>query len=182
MYLKDLLIIEMTIGRKSVSITKDWNTPIEYINKIKKFFGQICLDPCSNEFSIVNAKTEYRLPNHNGLEESWNYETIYCNPPYGRNGKTSIKNWLEKCSDSYSKYNNQIIALIPVATNTKHWQQNIFKNANSICFLKVPRLKFYLNGKENKKGSPMACCLVYWGDQKEKFEAEFSDLGKVVQV
>lgn len=51
---------------------------------MKDFYGgSINLDPCSNEYSVVNAETEYRLPEHDGLKESWNYPNIFVNPPYG---------------------------------------------------------------------------------------------------
>lgn len=155
----------MTIGRKNISLVKNWNTPKEFIDVISKFLGEIHLDPCSNEYSIVNAKVEYKLPLQDGLKESWNFPTIYVNPPYGRDkiSKTSIKNWLAKCTDANKNYGSEIVALIPVATNTKHWQENIFLFAKCICFLKVSRLKFDLEGQPVEKGSPMACCLVYWG-------------------
>jgi hypothetical protein len=84
----------MSAGRKNTSEKKNWNTPPKYISVIKKFFdGVPQLDPCSNESSMVGAKTEYILP-INGLNESWNYDTIFVNPPYGRNAetKTTIKN------------------------------------------------------------------------------------------
>lgn len=175
----------MTAGRNSISNVKNWNTPPEYVEIIKSFFGgQIELDPCSNETSLVNAKIEYILPKGDGLLDSWDYRSIYVNPPYGRNkeGKTSIKNWLQRCADAHRLYNSEIIALVPVATNTKHWQNNIFLTATSICFLRVPRLKFWLNGVPEDKGSPMSCCLVYWGSEIDKFKTTFSALGKVILI
>lgn len=170
----------MTAGRQVISTVKNWNTPIEYVVAIKEFFGgTISLDPCSNEYSVVNAEVSYSLP-VDGLVESWDYKFIYVNPPYGRNGKTSIRDWLLKCADAGK--NSEVIALIPVATNTRHWQNNIFLTASSICFLKVARLKFWLEGKPVDKGSPMSCCLVYWGKDKQKFETMFSSFGKVIHI
>lgn len=49
----------MSLNRKPISDNKNWNTPIEYIDLIKKFWGEIELDPCSNKNSLVRAKTEY---------------------------------------------------------------------------------------------------------------------------
>jgi hypothetical protein len=78
----------MSAGRKHISDKKDWNTPPKYIKLIKEMFGDVDLDPCSNESSMVDAKTKYILP-INGLTESWDYKRIFVNPPYGRNVENS---------------------------------------------------------------------------------------------
>jgi hypothetical protein len=174
----------MISGRNAISTEKSWNTPLEYVEKVKIFFGgEIDLDPCTNEHSFVSAKTEYILPK-DGLVESWDFKRIYINPPYGidKERKTSIKDWLLRCSQANEDHGSEVVALIPVAPNTKHWQNNIFMFASSICFLKVPRLKFCMLGDGNSKGAPMACCLVYWGERKERFSEVFSGFGKVVNL
>jgi hypothetical protein len=175
----------MTAGRNIKSLSSDWGTPLEYINIVKNIFnGKIFLDPCSNKYSIVNAKVSYSLPLNDGLKENWNYPTIYVNPPYGRDyeRKTTIKDWLNKCTKTHLEYKSEIIALIPVATNTKHWQNNIFLFAISICFLKVSRLKFLQNGNPNNQGAPMSCALIYWGTSPEKFEENTKNVGKVFHI
>ena len=161
----------MTAGRKINSQSQEWGTPPKYVNAIKEFFGgEIALDPCSNNYSIVNAKVEYKLP-QDGLTEKWNYKNVYVNPPYGRNknNKTTIKDWIRKCLETHEQYSSEIIALIPVATNTRHWKQYIFDKADCICFLYDTRLKFLIDGKDEGKGAPMACALVYWGKNRYKF-------------
>jgi len=174
----------MSAGRKIRSKSTDWCTPKKYVDAITDFFGgEICLDPCSNEFSIVNATNEYRLPENDGLKLDWNYKTIFVNPPYGRNFEngTSIKDWLKKCCDTYQMSNDcEIVALVPVATNTSHWKNYVFGKAASICFLYDTRLKFLENGKESGKGAPMACCLIYYGKRKNAFEKHFSKYGAIV--
>ena len=174
----------MTAGRHVTSLTKDWNTPAEYVLVVREFFGGwIALDPCSNDYALVGAKVEYKLPKHDGLRETWDFPTIYVNPPYGRNANgTSIKDWLLRCSNAYEQHESEIIALIPVATNTRHWQDNVFLRARSICFLRVPRLKFLLAGKVVEKGAPMSCCFVYWGRRAPSFRASFTRFGKVLDV
>lgn len=175
----------MTAGRKSISDNKNWCTPIEYINAVRLVFdGTIELDPCSNEYSLVNALVEYKLPKKDGLIDVWSYKTIYVNPPYGRDPirKTSIRDWLQRCTNAWKSYQSEVISLVPVATNTKHWQQNIFVNATSICFLKVPRLKFLQDGKVVDKGAPMSCAMVYWGNHKDRFKSVFTSFGKVMEI
>lgn len=173
----------MSAGRKSHSDKKDWNTPPKYIIPIKEFFGgNIELDPCSNEYSRVNAETEFVYPDKDGLVEDWNYSTIFVNPPYGRNNGTSIKDWLIKGMTTNSSYDSELIYLIPVATNTAHFKDIVFQCFTDICFLNDTRLRFYDKGEENKKGAPMACCLVYMGNRREEFFNKFSKYGKVMQL
>ena len=175
----------MSAGRTINSQSQSWGTPHKYVSAIKKFFdGVISLDPCSNEHSIVNAQTKFILPNHDGLHEDWNYPTIYVNPPYGadRLRGTTIKNWLDKCALSHKKYEAQILALVPVATNTNHWKQSVFGKAIAICFLYDTRLKFLENGTDGSKGAPMACAMIYWGNDYEKFYRIFIKYGAVVDI
>jgi hypothetical protein len=69
-----------------------------------------------------------------------------------------------------------------VATNTSHWKEYIFGKAVAICFLADTRLKFRINGSEDNKGCPVACCMVYWGNDYERFKDIFSKYGYVVKV
>ena len=175
----------MTAGRNTVSKKKDWCTPPKYVDAVKSVFnGNISLDPCSNKHSFVNAETEYMLPDNDGLKESWNFPTIYINPPYGRfKGRTSsIYDWLKRCYEANKEYNSEVIALIPVATNTSHWKKFVFSKATAICFLYDTRLKFYEDGKEIKKGAPMACAMIYWGNNYENYYNVFIKHGAVVNI
>lgn len=175
----------MSAGRTVNSKSQSWGTPQKYIKSIKRFFGgSIALDPCSNEHSIVNAETEYMLPKHDGLREDWNFPTIYMNPPYGadREKGTTIKNWLGKCSSTHQKYSSEILALVPVATNTAHWKNSVFGQAKAVCFLYDTRLKFLENGSGAGKGAPMACAMIYWGCNYDKFYDVFIEHGAVVNL
>ena len=175
----------MSAGRNINTLSQSWGTPLKYIKAVKKVFGgQIDLDPCSNGYSIVYAKTEYKLPKQDGLHESWNYPTIYVNPPYGidKERGTSIKDWLAKCVYAYETYGSEVLALVPVAANTGHWKKFVFTKAKSICFLYDTRLRFLENGLDKGKGAPMACAMIYWGNNTHKFYDVFIDYGAVVDI
>jgi len=175
----------MTAGRRVNTLSQSWCTPPKYVNAIKRFWnGEIDLDPCSNEFSIVHAKTEYTLPDNDGLKQDWNFKRIYVNPPYGadRNRGTTIKDWLAKCAKANAEYDSEIIALIPVAPNTLHWKKCIFGRASAICFLYDTRLHFLVDGSDVGKGAPMACCLVYWGNDFQHFYDVFIEFGAVIDI
>ena len=108
----------MSAGRKNVTENKDWGTPANYVEAVREFFGDgIDLDPCSNQWSIVGARVEYRLPRNNGLRDSWNFKRIYVNPPYGldRRSGTGIKSWLYRCAYAHKAFGSEVLALVPVA-------------------------------------------------------------------
>src|ERR1700683_4210330 len=135
----------MTAGRTVSSQSQNWCTPPKYIAAGQVFFaGQVDLDPCSNEHSIVKARVEYILPEHNGLRESWAFPTIYVNPPYGadRERGTTIKHWLRRCAEANKKHGSEVLALVPVATNTAHWKLFVWSAATGVAFLYDTRLKF----------------------------------------
>lgn len=176
----------MTAGRNNAgSLSQNWCTPPKYVDAIRRFFGgSIALDPCSNRHSIVKARVEYCLPKTNGLVASWNYPTIYVNPPYGsdRERGTTIRDWLCKCDEAHAKHGAEVLALVPVATNTRHWKQYVFGAATAVAFLYDTRLRFLVEGKDGGKGAPMSCAMIYWGPQYERFEKTFIRFGAVVDV
>lgn len=173
----------MTAGRTINSSSQEWGTPEKYVKAIRLFFnGEIDLDPCSNQFSIVKAKTEFRLPQKDGLYERWDYQKIYVNPPYGidKIRRTSIKKWLCKCTEANHRFGSEVLALVPVATNTGHWKKFVFGEATAVCFLYDTRLKFLVNGRDGGKGAPMSCAMIYWGKRYETFFSTFQPFGAVV--
>ena len=168
-----------------MSLSNHWGTPPKYIDAIRSFFqGTIALDPCSSEYSIVGATVEFQLPETDGLAVPWNHETIFVNPPYGadRERGTTIRDWLRKCAESYDDYGSEILALVPVATNTRHWKSYVWGTATSVAFLYDTRLKFLIDGQERLKGAPMSCAMVYWGARYERFYEVFVKFGAVVDV
>ncbi|MFN0067167.1 MAG: DNA N-6-adenine-methyltransferase, partial [Limisphaerales bacterium] len=144
----------------------------------------IDLDPCSNENSIVSADTEYQLPEHDGLRESWDFPKIYVNPPYGsdRDRGTRIKHWLFRCAEAHKKFGSEVVALVPVATNTGHWKNYVFGRATAIAFLYDTRLRFLVDGKDEGKGAPMSCAMLYWGKKYDRFFEVFIQFGAVIDI
>ena len=174
----------MTAGRTVNSQSVDWCTPKKYVDAVKRVFGgRIALDPCSNEWSIVEAEMEYRLPEHDGLTESWDFPTIYVNPPYGadKERRTTIKHWLYRCAHAHKHYGAEVIALVPVATNTSHWKEYVWGRATAVCFLYDTRLRFLVEGKDEGKGAPI-CAMIYWNKNTDAFLHVFNEFGAVVDL
>ena len=170
----------MTAGRSSVTKNKEWFTPPDFMASVYEVLGEVALDPCAAAGSPVAASTCFRLPETDGLAEEWSYPTIFVNPPYGRDKSrgTSIRDWLQKCSEASCK-GSEVIALVPVAPNTRHWKDSVFPTCSRICFIKTPRFKFIGAGD---KGAPMAVAAVYWGKQEQLFQQAFARWGAVVSV
>jgi hypothetical protein len=176
----------MTAGRNNAaSLSQHWCTPPKYVNAIRKFFGgKIHLDPCTNQWSIVKAEVEFQLPDHDGLRMEWKYPTIFVNPPYGadRTRGTTIRDWLRKCAETHRKYGAEVLGLVPVATNTRHWKLYVWDAATGVAFLYDTRLRFLVEGREGGKGAPMSCAMIYWGPRYKEFEKVFIKFGAVVDV
>lgn len=174
----------MTAGRTVIGNSQDWSTPQKYVSAVRDVLGVIRLDPCSNQWSTVSADVEWRLPETDGLKRPWDFSTIFVNPPYGSDTKrgTKIIDWLQRCSEANEVYGSEVIALVPVAANTRHWKLYVWPTASAVCFLYDTRLRFLENGREDGKGAPMACAAVYWGAGKKRFSEVFSAHGAVVDL
>jgi hypothetical protein len=174
----------MTAGRSNAAPrSRHWCTPAKYVAAIKAVFGgAVDLDPCSNEHALVGARVEYRLPSTDGLAASWDFRRIYVNPPYGadRQRGTRIADWLARCLAAHHQHRSEVLALVPVAVNTRHWKDHVWGQATAVCFLADTRLKFAIDGRDDTKGAPMACSMVYWGRKGRLFERVFSAHGAVV--
>jgi hypothetical protein len=175
----------VTAGRTTKTQSVDWCTPRKYVDAVRKVFrGRIALDPCSNQWSIVEAETEYMLPEHDGLRESWDFPTIYVNPPYGADARrgTTIKHWLRRSAEAHRDHGSEVLALVPVATNTGHWKHYVWGQAAAVCFLYDTRLRFLVRGRDEGKGAPMSCAMVYWNGGVDRFCDIFSEFGAVVDL
>lgn len=64
-------------------------------------------------------------------------ETVFCNPPYGK----EINEWVKKCYEESKKPSTAVIMLIPARTDTKYFHDYIYKKVREIRFVKG-RLKF----------------------------------------
>lgn len=170
----------MTAGRQSVTTDKEWFTPPAFLSSVYEVLGTVDLDPCAGVGSVVRATTSFHLP-QDGLSLSWTpYKTVFCNPPYGRDALrgTTIRDWLQRCHTSALE-GSEVIALVPVAPNTRHWKEYVFPSCSRICFVGTPRFPFIGGGN---KGAPMAVAAVYWGSNDTKFETAFATWGAILRV
>ena len=113
----------------------DWETPAELFRELNERY-HFTLDPCSTH---ENAKCEkHYTVDDDGLAQSWEGETVFCNPPYGR----KIGAWVRKCAEE-SKH-AKVVMLIPARTDTAYFHDYIYNKAR-VTFIRG-RLKFERGG------------------------------------
>ena len=131
------------------SNTDQWATPQCLFDELNKEFN-FTLDPCADEYNHKCSK--YFTKEEDGLSQDWSGETVFCNPPYGREtGK-----WVKKCYEESQKDNTLCVMLIPARTDTR-WFHDYIYNKAEIRFIKG-RLKF---GNSNNSAPFPSMILVF---------------------
>ena len=151
----------------------DWCTPRHIIDLVLKI-GDIGLDPCSNDTSIVPAATHWTAED-DGLASEKNWITAtraggsvcYINPPYGRKANAFI----ERCWEFTYQRDVHAVALLPARTDTLLFHKEIAP-ASAKCFIKG-RLTFI--GAPHP--APFPSMLAYWGKDASKFQRVFRGIG-----
>jgi len=142
------------------SKSDEWETPLEFYNKLNKRF-KFTLDPCATH---ENHKCEkYYTIEDDGLSKSWCDETVFVNPPYG-----DIAKWVKKAYYESTQNGATVVMLIPSRTDTKYWHDYIMSSASAIYFIKG-RLKFKnkviadYTGKTDVSPAPFPSVVVVFG-------------------
>lgn len=110
-----------------------WGTPQSFYRRLDMEFN-FTLDPCADAGNAKCAK--YFTEADDGLAQDWEGETVFMNPPYGRD----IKKWIKKAHEESRKPNTIVVCLIPSRTDTRYWHDHVMR-AKEIRFVKG-RLKF----------------------------------------
>ena len=130
------------------SKTNIWSTPKDFFDKLNDEFN-FTLDPCALP---ENAKCKhFYTPIENGLIQDWSGETVFCNPPYGK----ELYKKKKKCYTESRNRNTTVVMLIPVRTDTKYFHEYIYNKARDIRFIKG-RLKF----GNSKNSAPFPSMVV----------------------
>ncbi len=128
------------------SKTDDWATPQSVFDKLNDEF-HFTLDPCAD---AENAKcTKFFTKEDDGLQQSWHFERVFCNPPYGR----VIGDWVRKMAEGGAR---PCVGLLPARTDTRWFHDYIYGKAK-IRFIRG-RIKF--GGHRNS--APFPSMIVIW--------------------
>lgn len=134
------------------SSTCEWETPQDFFDNLNEEFC-FTLDPCSTHENAKCAK--HYTKEEDGLSKDWTGETVYCNPPYGRD----MPLWIEKCA-RHAAGGGTAVMLLPARTDTRAFHAYIYGKAE-IRFIKG-RLKF--GGSKNSAPFP-SMVVVFRGEK-----------------
>lgn len=136
------------------SNSNEWFTPQDFYDRLNQEFN-FSLDVAATS---DNAKTQrYFTETDDGLAQSWDNETVWCNPPYGR----TLRKWVEKASKAMG---GVVVMLIPARTDTSYFHDYIYKKQNvEIRFIRG-RLKF--GGSKNS--APFPSMVVVFNNRHRK--------------
>lgn len=128
-----------------------WGTPQYLFDELNKEF-EFTLDPCANDNNFKCKK--YYTKEDDGLNKNWIAETVFCNPPYGR----EIKKWVKKCYEESRDSDTTVVMLIPARTDTSYFHEYIYGKAE-IRFIRG-RLKFTDNKGKIRDAAPFPSMIV----------------------
>src|SRR5437867_1223959 len=135
--------------------TCEWSTPQWLFDALDREFG-FALDPCA---TAENAKcSKYFTTADDGLKQSWDYQVVFMNPPYGR----VIGAWMRKAWES-SLRGATVVCLVSARTDTEWWHS--FAMRAEVRLLRG-RLKF----GESKSCAPFPSAIVVF--RPKEFNAE----------
>ena len=140
------------------SKSNEWSTPQNLFDKLNNKY-HFTLDPCS---TVENHKCDkFYTIEDDGLIKDWSNETVFVNPPYGR----ELYKWVKKCYEE-GLNGTKIVLLIPSRTDTKYFHEFLYnKNNVKIEFIKG-RLKF----GDSNNSAPFPSLLAYFNIEEEYFE------------
>ena len=140
-----------------------WATPQDFYDELNKVHN-FTLDPCASDKNHKCKK--YFTEKDDGLAQSWAAESVFMNPPYGRD----IKKWLKKAWQEGQKSGTKVVCLIPARTDTKYWHDYCM-NAAKIHFIKG-RLKF----GDSKNSAPFPSALVIFDSTSNRQSPEVTPM------
>lgn len=130
------------------SASNEWATPQAVFDALNEEF-KFTLDPCATK---ENAKcSNFYTIDNDGLTQDWGGQSVFCNPPYGR----EINKWVKKCYEESKKPNTTVVMLIPARTDTAYFHDYIYHKAKDVRFIRG-RLHF----NDSKNAAPFPSMIV----------------------
>lgn len=144
-----------TMATMFSSATDLWATPQDFFDSLNDEF-HFELDACAVP---ENAKCErYITPDMDGLTQDWDANSIWCNPPYGR----EVGKWVAKAAREAME-GKTVVMLLPARTDTRWFHQYIYHKAE-IRFI-PGRLRF--GGAKNVAPFPSMVVIFRGGKSND---------------
>lgn len=132
-----------------------WETPQYLFDKLNNVYN-FTLDCCAEESTA--KVSNYITKEMDALSLEW-VGVVWCNPPYGREQGKFVKKALAEVENGNAE---SVVILIPSRTDTKIWQDVIFKYASQIIFIRG-RLRF----GDATENAPFPSAIVVFGKRKD---------------
>lgn len=135
------------------SKSSEWETPKSVFDLLNAEF-RFQLDAAASKENSLCVK--FFSQTEDSLKQKWSeFQTIWCNPPYGRMvGKFIIKGW------EASQSGSTVVFFIPARTDTKWWHD--FCSKGEVRFIKG-RLKFGNRTNPDLNPAPFPSAIVIFG-------------------
>lgn len=143
--------MNITFEGNSYTGKNEWLTPPELLKKL----GAFDLDPCAPINRPWDTAKQHYTIEDDGLKQPW-FDRVFCNPPYETH---LIAQFITRCIE-----HKNCIALTFARTETKLFQELIFKQAHSILFIKG-RLSFHHVTGERGGTAGAPSCLISFDEQ-----------------
>ena len=136
----------------------EWETPPELFSALNDEF-HFTVDAASTDENALCEK--HWTKETDGLKQDWSKETVWCNPPYGREtGK-----WVRKASEEAEK-GATVVMLIPCRPDVSYFHDYILGKAE-IRFLRS-RLRFNRGGVLSDRAPFPSMIVIYRGKGQEE--------------
>lgn len=159
------------------SYNNAWCTPQPFFDELNKEFN-FTLDPCATPTSAKCKK--FYTPTEDGLVQDWGGETVFVNPPYGR----QIKKWVKKCYEESQKPNTSVVILMPSRTDTSYFHDYIYSKAEvrfirgRITFWDMDSEKFKQGDFSGMTPAPFPSMLVIYRSKEVQMPPKITYKGK----
>ena len=144
-----------------------WNTPLDFVQDVVKFFGTIDLDPCCNDIDNPNVPAlNYYTEKTNGLAHDW-HGKVFMNHPY-----SDSRTWVPYAVLQYESGNaEELVLLIKLDISTKWWQ-----SVSKYPWIAINKRMKFGNGQG---AAPFQSAIIYLGKNLDKFNQCFGKYGQL---
>jgi phage N-6-adenine-methyltransferase len=143
------MVLSINLGMMT-SERGDWRTPRGLFDRLNARYRFTIDGAASKENALCKR---FWSVYDDALKQSWASETVFLNPPYGRN----IGLWTAKSLHETQGNDCLVVGLLPARTDTRWFHEHIYHKAE-ITFVRG-RLHF----DDGKQAAPFPSMIVVWG-------------------
>jgi phage N-6-adenine-methyltransferase len=137
-------------SRRVMTSSKDltWATPQAWFDYLDLEFD-FTLDPCCTHETAKCSK--HFTPAENGLTQSWEEETVFMNPPYGK----EVGLWMKKAYEEARDNLALVVCFVRASVDTEWWR----RYAARATEIRFPKGRVTFAGAETAAPFPVAIVI-----------------------